>query len=411
MWLALLYQLGLVLYGRAQDPCSTQPTFRRQAYSDITVICGSETLELSILICPVYFGGYNESMLALNSIYDKPECKGTPDWTSDPPVLVFRIPITSQGVSACGSHMTTTQEVGSGDFADFSSVPFVNISGTVGSMDPTSQIITYQTNLLYFFSCRYPLQYLLNKTDIRVSGANVAIKDNNGSFISTLNMKLYQDKTFSAQLQVPSTGLALKTKIFVKIQAMNLTERLNVLLDRCYATTSSYSMDKPFYDLFTGCNCNDQTTIGVNGNAQEACFSFETFRFKEQNNQTISTFYLHCTTRLCDRAACLSLHQNCTSAERKKREAGSDQATTVSSSATVSSGPIITKLDNSYHGYNSGAYIPPDSEVTKQPQMSEAALGVSLAAGTLGVLCIALLALVFLHRGRFATSRKLINPS
>ncbi|XP_026868480.2 zona pellucida-like domain-containing protein 1 [Electrophorus electricus] len=396
MWLLLLlYQLGLLLHGQAQNPCNTHPTFRKQAHSDITVTCGTETLELRVLMCPVYFGGYNESMLVLNGVQDKPECTGTPDWTSDPPILLFRFSITHQGVSACSNKIKTTQEVGTGVFADYSSVQFVNISGTINSVDPLAQIITYQSSLLYLFSCRYPLQYLMNDTETRVSGGNIAIKDNNGSFVSALNMQLYQDQKFTIQLQIPPTGLTLKTRIFVKVRAKNLTSRLNVLLDRCYVTTSSSFMDRTFYDLFIGCNCNGRTVIGVNGDAQEACFSFEAFRFKEHQNQSVSTFYLHCTSRLCDRTVCSSLHQNCTQAARKKRE---DQGTAVSDRATVSSGPIITRVDSS------------DNGVTNKLQNNEAVLTVSLAAGLLGVFCIALPALFF-HSGKFTDSQKLLNAS
>ncbi|KAK1800470.1 hypothetical protein P4O66_005689 [Electrophorus voltai] len=426
--LLLLYQLGLLLHGQAQNPCNTHPTFRKQAHSDITVTCGTEALELRVLMCPVYFGGYNESMLVLNGVQDKPECTGTPDWTSDPPILLFRFSITHQGVSACSNKIKTTQEVGTGVFADYSSVQFVNISGTINSVDPLAQIITYQSSLLYLFSCRYPLQYLMNDTETRVSGGNIAIKDNNGSFVSALNMQLYQDQKFTIQLQIPPTGLTLKTRIFVKVRAKNLTSRLNVLLDRCYTTTSSFFTDRTFYDLFIGCNCNGRTVIGVNGDAQEACFSFEAFRFKEHQNQSVSTFYLHCTSRLCDRTVCSSLHQNCTQAARKKQE---DQGTAVSDRATVSSGPIITRVDSSDNGATSiffkahviilsllhqylklmhRVYTPPVSGVTNKLQNNEAVLTVSLAAGLLGVFCIALPALFF-HSGKFTDSQKLLNAS
>uniref|UniRef100_A0A4W4FZK9 Si:ch73-261i21.5 n=1 Tax=Electrophorus electricus TaxID=8005 RepID=A0A4W4FZK9_ELEEL len=328
----------------------TCSVFSSIAHSDITVTCGTETLELRVLMCPVYFGGYNESMLVLNGVQDKPECTGTPDWTSDPPILLFRFSITHQGVSACSNKIKVSEHW---VFADYSSVQFVNISGTINSVDPLAQIITYQSSLLYLFSCRYPLQYLMNDTETRVSGGNIAIKDNNGSFVSALNMQLYQDQKFTIQLQIPPTGLTLKTRIFVKVRAKNLTSRLNVLLDRCYVTTSSSFMDRTFYDLFIGCNCNGRTVIGVNGDAQEACFSFEAFRFKEHQNQSVSTFYLHCTSRLCDRTTghiILLCSQNCTQAARKKRE---DQGTAVSDRATVSSGPIITRVDSSDNGATS----------------------------------------------------------
>ena len=41
-----------------------------------------------------------------------------------------------------------------------------------------------------------------------------------------------------------------------------------------------------------------------NGDSQKARFYFSAFRFIEQQNETISTYYLHCITRLCERSVC-----------------------------------------------------------------------------------------------------------
>lgn len=76
------------------------------ANSDIKVLCGSQTVDLQILLCPVYFNGYNESLLALNSEHSKHQCKGTPDWTADPPVVKFNFSITEEGITACSSKLT-----------------------------------------------------------------------------------------------------------------------------------------------------------------------------------------------------------------------------------------------------------------------------------------------------------------
>jgi len=61
-----------------------------------------------------------------------------------------------------------TQEVGSGLFSDFSSVQVVNISGVVNTLDPNAGTITYRQEMKYLFSCRYPLQYLINNTEMSV---------------------------------------------------------------------------------------------------------------------------------------------------------------------------------------------------------------------------------------------------
>lgn len=41
-----------------------------------------------------------------------------------------------------------------------------------------------------------------------------------------------------------------------------------------------------------------------NGESQKARFYFPAFRFIEQQNQTISTYYLHCIIRLCEPSTC-----------------------------------------------------------------------------------------------------------
>lgn len=78
----------------------------RSANSDIEVLCGSQTVDLQILLCPIYFNGYNESLLALNSEHSKHQCKGTPDWTADPPVVKFNFSITEEAISTCSSELT-----------------------------------------------------------------------------------------------------------------------------------------------------------------------------------------------------------------------------------------------------------------------------------------------------------------
>ncbi|XP_042270871.1 zona pellucida-like domain-containing protein 1 [Thunnus thynnus] len=338
MWLVLLVcQLGLILRTAAQIPdgCITSDTNRAPENSDITVVCGTEHMDLSIYICPVYQALYNESLMVLNSQFNKPECFGTPDWSVDPPVLRFSFPINGSSTSVCENNFNIINKVGSGEFADFSNVQYVNISGSITSIDPSAGVITYRPEILYKFSCLYPMQYLLNNTQLGVSGVSLAIRDNNGSFVSTLSMQLYQDEQYQQILSVPQTGLNLKTKIYVAVQAINLTERFNVLLDRCYATTSPYPMLKTYYDLFVGCTRDAQTKVDVNGESQKAHFSFEAFRFVEHKNLTVSTFYLHCVTRLCEVSTCSTLMPDCSQSRRKR------EAQDVVANATVTSPAIV----------------------------------------------------------------------
>ncbi|XP_016129065.1 zona pellucida-like domain-containing protein 1 [Sinocyclocheilus grahami] len=237
--------------------------------------------------------------------------------------------------------MNITSQVGSGVFSDFSQIQFVNVSGLINSWDPSTSTITYRQQLMYQFSCLYPLQYLVNNTELSVSGVSLAVKDNNGTFVSTLSMGLYSTADYTTKLQIPGSGLQLKTRIYVQVKATNLTNKFNVLLDRCYATTSPYPTSSTSYDLFIGCNRDAQTKIDWNGISQVALFSFEAFRFVEHKNRSISTFYLHCATRLCENSTCASLLPRCV----RKREVQSPVQNS-SDVATVSSGPISTRVDN-----------------------------------------------------------------
>ncbi|XP_075892035.1 zona pellucida-like domain-containing protein 1 [Nelusetta ayraudi] len=339
--LLLLWHLTLIFESEAQTPqaCILSPTNRSPENDDISVSCGTRYMDLSIFICPIYQALYNETMMVVNNQGNKAECYGMADWTVDPPVLKFRFPLNETSISACNNNFKTITQIGSGEFADFSNVQYINISGMVTSMDPSSGTITYRPQIQYMFSCLYPMQYLLNNTELGVSGVNLAIRDNNGTFLSTLSMHLYQDDQYQQALIMPPTGLNLKTKIYVAVKASNLTERFNVLLDRCFATTSPYPMTSTYYDLFVGCTRDDQTRVELNGASQEARFSFEAFRFVEHNDQRISTFYLHCATRLCEESVCSQLLPSCgESGKRRKRE---DQDQDVSANATVTSPAIV----------------------------------------------------------------------
>lgn len=70
-------------------------------YTDISVDCGTTYIRLSILACPVFYTGYNESLLILNQIEGDSACTGTLDESVTPPVVRFTFPINS--TTACGS--------------------------------------------------------------------------------------------------------------------------------------------------------------------------------------------------------------------------------------------------------------------------------------------------------------------
>ncbi|XP_019135008.2 zona pellucida-like domain-containing protein 1 [Larimichthys crocea] len=400
MWLTLLtYQLATLLLAQGQNACIGHPTFKSPDNSDIEVFCGSQSVELQILLCPIIFNGYNESLLSLNSQHSNPQCKGTADWTADPPVVKFNFSITEEAIAACSSDLTITQEAGTGVFADFSSVQYISISGMVCTKDPTTGAITYHQEMMYRFSCRYPLQYLVNNTHMSVSGVSLAVKDNNGSFISTLSMGLYADASYSLMLRIPPGGLELKTRIFVQVKASNLTNRFNVLLDRCYATTSPFPVNTSSHDLFVGCNRDVQTIMDVNGEQQEARFSFEAFRFIQHTEDTFSTYYVHCATRLCVNTYCPDLVQNCTTSSRRRRNA-ENHDTTVSDMATITSAAITTRLGKVNPMESGGGY-----------QNHSGMLAVSVVAGIVGIISLSLVAFIvyYIHNSKMGFNKRTLS--
>lgn len=70
-------------------------------HTDISVECGTSSISLAIQICPVVYTGYNESLLILNQMFEKLECKGALDESATPPVVRFTFPLNM--TNACGS--------------------------------------------------------------------------------------------------------------------------------------------------------------------------------------------------------------------------------------------------------------------------------------------------------------------
>lgn len=345
---------------------------RRPQVTDISVQCGTSSIGLAIQICPVVYTGYNETLLILNHMMD-PACRATIDESVNPPVARFNFPLNM--TNSCGSTFRTTSAAGTGIFSDFSNIQTVNISGVVRSIDPTTGTITYNAELKYYYSCAYPLEYLINNTQIDVSASSIAIKDNNGSFISTLNMELYSDANYTQQLVMPSLGIELRTDVFVKVKATNLTGQYHVLLDRCYASISRLPSNSSFFNLFVPCSRDQFTTMIENGDSQTARFRFPAFRFIEQQNETVSTYYLHCITRLCEKSTCSTFKQ---CSNRRKRSTLDSTSLSTDQTYTISSPEIITKTES--------------DESKEKPlvaeEKDESSVGLGAAVGVLAFVCL-----------------------
>ncbi|XP_035031005.2 zona pellucida-like domain-containing protein 1 [Hippoglossus stenolepis] len=358
------------------DECGAEA--RRPRADDITVQCGTSSISLAIQVCPVIYTGYNDTLLILNSMLDT-TCRATLDESVSPPVARFNFPLNM--TNACGSVFRTTSSAGTGIFSDFSNIQTVNISGIVRSVDLTTGTVTYNAELKYYYSCAYPLEYLINNTQIDVSSSSIAIKDNNGSFISTLSMKLFRDSEFEIPMVIPQLGIELRTKVYVEVKATNLTGQYHILLDRCYATISPLPSNNTFFNLLVPCSKDQFTTIIENGDSQSSRFYFPAFRFIEQQDQTVSTYHLHCVTRLCEKSTCSAFKQ--CSSRRRKRNTVDTTAEGIDQTYTVTSGVIITKADT--------------GESKEKPlaaeEKDESTVGLGVTVGFLTVAC--LIALVF----------------
>ncbi|XP_031156381.2 zona pellucida-like domain-containing protein 1 [Sander lucioperca] len=350
--------------------CGTEA--RQPRVTDIAVQCGTSSIALAIEICPVMYTGYNETLLILNNMLD-PFCRATLDDSVTPPVARFNFPLNM--THACGSVFRTTSAAGTGIFSDFSNIQTVSISGVVRSLDLTAGMVTYNAELKYYYSCAYPLEYLINNTQIDVSASAIAIKDNNGSFISTLSMKLFSDVNYTQPLVIPQLGVELRTNVYVEVKATNLTGQYNVLLDRCYASISRVPSNSSFFNLFVPCSKDKFTTMIENGDSQSSRFYFPAFRFIEQQNQTVSTYYLHCIIRLCEISTC-STFKICN--KRRKRNTLDTSAKGITQTYTISSSEIITKANS--------------NESKEKPlvagQETNSAVGLGVAVGVLAFVCL-----------------------
>lgn len=262
-----------------------------------------------------------------------------------------------------------------------SMVQHINISGSICSHDTANHTISYDQEAMYMFSCRYPLQYIIHNAKMNVTSVSLVVKDTNGSFISTLRLEIFGNEAYDRMLMMP---VKLKEKIWVQVIASNLTSKFHVLLDRCYCTAAPYATST-YHDLFVGCNHDPQTRIGINGLQQYARFSFEAFRFLEATNLTVSTYYVQCITRLCVDSICPSLMKSCLP---RGRRSVYEPDTSVSETATVTSGPITINLENGYLLTGKGFGHEADKTVT----------AVSVIAGIIGVICLTLVAFIVYNK-------------
>uniref|UniRef100_A0A3P8T1B4 Si:dkey-103g5.3 n=1 Tax=Amphiprion percula TaxID=161767 RepID=A0A3P8T1B4_AMPPE len=307
--------------------------------SDMIVDCGTSIITLEINYCTAQWAGFNATELALNGNHDNSDCQGSIDTSVNPPIIRYQLPVNHSQDNPCRQSLQIVDEAPdpTGPFSSFSSIQSVIITGYIDTPRSDEGVISYATDLYYHFSCRYPLEYLLNNTQI-VSSVSVATSENNGSFIDTLKMSVFNDSDYGYPLLVPSAGLELRTRIYVEVKAINLTG-FNILLDHCFGTPSPYNMSQRENHNFFTCVVDGRTTVTSNGLSKVARFNFEAFRFVEHRDKAKSSIYLHCIMRLCEPSKCAELLSACSSRRRRSLTPFGEKS---SDSATVSVGPLYT---------------------------------------------------------------------
>ncbi|TSQ58037.1 Zona pellucida-like domain-containing protein 1 [Bagarius yarrelli] len=281
---------------------------------DLKVDCGVSIIKLEVNLCTAQWAGFDPTGLALNGKHDNSACKGTIDTGVNPPIIRYELAINDTQGNLCRQSLQIVDEVpsASGPFGQFSKIQSVIITSFIDTPTSSGGIVSYSTDLYYHFSCRYPLEYLINNNKIVASSVSVATNEKNGSFIDSLSMSVYSDSTFSYPLVVPPSGLQLKTKVYVEVKAVDLSGK---------------------------CVTDPRTSVLQNGITKNSRFSFEAFRFVEHRNQDKSSIFIHCILRLCEPEKCLSIVNDCNGKRRKRSvEVDNGKPTT----ATVSIGPLYT---------------------------------------------------------------------
>ncbi|XP_054458607.1 zona pellucida-like domain-containing protein 1 [Anoplopoma fimbria] len=340
--LVVLIQPALCLYN-----CSSEYE-RIPDNSDMTVVCGATTITLEINLCTAQWSGFNTTDLALNGNHNTTECYGSIDTSVEPPIIHYQLPVNHSQNNPCRQSLQIVDEAPdpTGPFSSFSSIQSVIITGFIDTPRSDQGLISYSTDLYYHFSCRYPLEYLINNTQIVASSVSVATSDNNGTFIDTLKMSVFNDSDYGYPLVVPSTGLELRTRIYVEVKAVNLTGNFHVLLDHCFGTPTAYNMSRSEqHNFFAGCSVDQMTTVTSNGLSKVAWFNFEAFRFVQHRNQAMSSIYLHCILRLCEPSTCQELLSACNNRRKRSVSPFGEES---SESATVSVGPLYTAEERPY---------------------------------------------------------------
>ncbi|XP_035240344.1 zona pellucida-like domain-containing protein 1 [Anguilla anguilla] len=384
-----LFVMALVPYPGQSVEYNCSSVYNRVPDSrDLRVDCGANTITLEVNLCTAQWAGFEFGSLALNSQHNNSLCKGVNDTSVNPPVIRYQLPVNHSLDNPCRQSLQIVdEEPGPGVFSSFSRIQSVIITSFIDTPQSTTGMISYSTDLYYHFSCKYPLEYFINNTEITSSSVSVATTDSNGTFINTLSMSVYNDTNYGYPLVVPETGLELRTKVYVEVKATNLTGNFHVLLDHCFSTPTPFNVSATEkHDFFIGCIVNPMTQIEQNGVGKRSRFHFEAFRFVQHRNLDKSTLYLHCILRLCEPSNCQALLKACTSG--RKRRAADPFGSESKDSATVSAGPITVKDYDAVDKPIASAYGGADKPAGSQTNVTSLVVGLIFACAGAALLVL-----------------------
>ncbi|MEQ2214985.1 Zona pellucida-like domain-containing protein 1 [Xenoophorus captivus] len=110
-----------------------------------------------------YHSRFPAADLALNGQHSDAQCRGFINNNTFPTAVLFSISLST--LEACGNSLVVSTAYGVNAYGNMSLVQIGNISGYIDTPDPPT-IISYLPGLLYKFSCSYPLEYLVNNSQL-----------------------------------------------------------------------------------------------------------------------------------------------------------------------------------------------------------------------------------------------------
>nr|XP_061799782.1 uromodulin-like [Nerophis lumbriciformis] len=179
-----------------------------------------------------------------------------------------------------------------------------------------STVVTRFNKLLMDFSCHFD-QPDLEGLAIRMIDSPVIKHFTSGEWNYSLTMAAYTDPERTQHIE-RNKEVRLNQKIWVEVKSFGLDGgAISLVTESCWATNQSASEGSLRYELIIeGCPNTADGTINIEGNGEGASnyFSFNAFKFSDNNNE----MFLHCRVELCVQQgdSCI---RRCNSSRRRRR--------------------------------------------------------------------------------------------